>query len=230
MKRKNVKVIEETQAVTTSDKLNIRDIIIMLIFVILYAAFLFFRLGSNVAPQNGYIIPADDTEGIALSFNEKTEFMKACIYVGHTSIVPINIEGTTDGGIAWKAISEKHPLDKAFYWNTVVLNSEMNGIRITNIGKKVHIMELVLFDKDGNAVVPSNADVYPELFDEQDLYVSEPTYYHHTMFDEVYHARTAYEFINGYEIYEITHPHLGKSIMTLGIRLFGMTPFGWRFM
>ncbi|MBR2717342.1 MAG: glycosyltransferase family 39 protein, partial [Oscillospiraceae bacterium] len=30
--------------------------------------------------------------------------------------------------------------------------------------------------------------------------------------------------------YEITHPPLGKAIISLGIRLFGMTPFGWRFM
>ena len=30
--------------------------------------------------------------------------------------------------------------------------------------------------------------------------------------------------------YEITHPPMGKAILSLGIRLFGMTPFGWRFM
>ena len=29
--------------------------------------------------------------------------------------------------------------------------------------------------------------------------------------------------------YEITHPPLGKAIIGLGIKLFGMTPFGWRF-
>jgi predicted membrane-bound mannosyltransferase len=44
------------------------------------------------------------------------------------------------------------------------------------------------------------------------------------------HARTAYEHIRGIYPYEITHPPLGKLILGLGIRLFGMTPFGWRFM
>lgn len=48
------------------------------------------------------------------------------------------------------------------------------------------------------------------------------------MFDEVYHARTAYEITHGLSIYEITHPPLGKYLMSLGIRAFGMTPFGWR--
>lgn len=51
-----------------------------------------------------------------------------------------------------------------------------------------------------------------------------------TMFDEVYHGRTAYEFIHGLTTYETTHPHFGKILISLGIRMFGMTPFGWRFM
>ena len=48
------------------------------------------------------------------------------------------------------------------------------------------------------------------------------------MFDEVYHARTAYEMLHRLPIYENTHPPLGKYLMSLGIRIFGMTPFGWR--
>ena len=48
------------------------------------------------------------------------------------------------------------------------------------------------------------------------------------MFDEVYHARTANEIVEGRTIYETTHPPLGKWWMSLGIRVFGMTPFGWR--
>ena len=50
-----------------------------------------------------------------------------------------------------------------------------------------------------------------------------------TYFDEIYHARTAYEHILGLEPYENTHPTLGKLIISAGIRLFGMNPFGWRF-
>ena len=49
-------------------------------------------------------------------------------------------------------------------------------------------------------------------------------------FDEIYHARTAYEMIKHENLYEITHPPLGKGLMSIGIRIFGMNPFGWRFM
>lgn len=49
-------------------------------------------------------------------------------------------------------------------------------------------------------------------------------------FDEIYHPRTALEHIQTVSPYEITHPPLGKLIIGLGIRMFGMTAFGWRFM
>ena len=49
-----------------------------------------------------------------------------------------------------------------------------------------------------------------------------------TYFDEIYHARTAYEFIHHDTVYEWTHPPLGKVLISLGIRIFGMNPFGWR--
>ena len=49
----------------------------------------------------------------------------------------------------------------------------------------------------------------------------------HMYFDEVYHARTATEFLQHWEygeahdIYEFTHPHLAKYAMAWGIRLAG---------
>ena len=36
--------------------------------------------------------------------------------------------------------------------------------------------------------------------------------------------------MHGLNTYEWTHPPLGKVMMMIGIQLFGMTPFGWRFM
>jgi dolichyl-phosphate-mannose--protein O-mannosyl transferase len=54
------------------------------------------------------------------------------------------------------------------------------------------------------------------------------TFENSTYFDEIYHARTAYENIRGVYPYEVSHPPLGKLLISLGIRVFGMTPFGWR--
>ena len=69
-----------------------------------------------------------------------------------------------------------------------------------------------------------------KLFDEQHLVPERYDVLNSTHFDEIYHAYTAYEFIEGIYPYETTHPPLGKLITAAGIKLFGMTPFGWRFM
>ena len=57
----------------------------------------------------------------------------------------------------------------------------------------------------------------------------QPSWWNSTYFDEIYHARTGYEFLKGTAPYETTHPPLGKVLISWGIALFGMTPFGWRF-
>ncbi len=65
--------------------------------------------------------------------------------------------------------------------------------------------------------------------EEEDLSVIQPSWWNSTYFDEIYHARTAYEFLHGTVPYETSHPPLGKVIMSLFVAVFGMTPFGWRF-
>jgi dolichyl-phosphate-mannose--protein O-mannosyl transferase len=56
------------------------------------------------------------------------------------------------------------------------------------------------------------------------------TYKEGMYFDEIYHGRTAFELIHDIPVYETTHPYLGKHIIAEGIKLFGMNPYGWRFM
>lgn len=69
----------------------------------------------------------------------------------------------------------------------------------------------------------------PDPFGLREDDIPQPCWYNGTYFDEIYHARTAYEHIQGTVPYETSHPPLGKLIMSLGILIFGMTPFGWRF-
>ena len=104
------------------------------------------------------------------------------------------------------------------------------------------INELIFKDVDGNIITGvtvmgrENANVTSPLYsapenllDEQDTLEGEPSWWNSTYFDEIYHARTAFEHLNQTNAYEWTHPPLGKVIMSWFIGLFGMTPFGWRF-
>ena len=74
-------------------------------------------------------------------------------------------------------------------------------------------------------------ETLPSVFAAQDAENAkiQPSWWNSTYFDEIYHARTAHEFLESAVPYETSHPPLGKVIMSVFVALFGMTPFGWRF-
>lgn len=114
-------------------------------------------------------------------------------------------------------------------------------VRVTaqQIGLKLN--ELIFRDADGRSVVGKIVECSGQneesplfsdpsaIIDEPDSMEGEPGWYNSTYFDEIYHARTAKELLDGASAYEWTHPPLGKVIMSWMIAIFGMTPFGWRF-
>ena len=106
-------------------------------------------------------------------------------------------------------------------------------IRISAVSSGLVLSEVAFQDENGDPYpiqsVISDHDG-EKLVDEQDAVPAYPSYFNSTYFDEIYHARTAYEHLHGMSTYEWTHPPLGKVLMMVGIQLFGMTPFGWRFM
>lgn len=114
-------------------------------------------------------------------------------------------------------------------------------VRITAQQINLVLNEVIFRDVDGNAISATVKEVLnantespllsdaSNLLDEQDTLDGEPSWYNSTYFDEIYHARTAYEHLNGTQPYETSHPPLGKVIMSWFIAIFGMTPFGWRF-
>ncbi len=76
----------------------------------------------------------------------------------------------------------------------------------------------------------SNSYSPTAIIDEQDIIPVYPTAYDSTYFDEIYHARNAWEIANNQDMYASVHPLLGTTIISLGIKAFGMNPFGWRIM
>ena len=106
-------------------------------------------------------------------------------------------------------------------------------------GAGVRINEIVLLDQNGEIItpefllMPEEADAEHDAakaFDEAELFPGTPSLKTDFYWDEIFFARTAYEISQGWSPSEITHPPLGKIILSWGISLFGMNPFGWRFM
>ena len=145
---------------------------------------------------------------------------------------------TVEGGasVTYATASESYPLQTSRYVRFTVANEKYYSTVAT---QKMVLLEVGFIAEDGKTILPvasvtgsaEKAD-YARLIDEQDAVALYPSYYNGMYFDEIYHARTAYELLHGYSsahILEWSHPHLGKLLIAIGIHLFGMTPFGWRF-
>ena len=126
-------------------------------------------------------------------------------------------------------------------WNEIEPNNPqyVKYIRITGQGERdvLELGKLIFLDENDQPIrfdwAMADGDEAPEglgyVLAVDDTVPDQFSWRNSAYFDEVYHARTALEFIEGAKIYEWTHPPLGKLLISLGVRLFGMTPFGWRF-
>ena len=112
-----------------------------------------------------------------------------------------------------------------FSWTSVELYADAGEVFHITV-ENAQVFELALRSADG-ALVPVTGG--GALFDEQDAVPEAISQLNSMYFDEIYHGRTGYEQLHRLPVYETTHPPLGKDFIMLGIALFGMTAFGWRF-
>lgn len=212
-------------------KMTKADYISMGIVTAIYAIVAFVNLGSLSAPQTPYSVV---TEGaVVADLGQDTYVGKLNNFLGYQNNPKYYLEYSSDN-VNWNTLfGAENALDAGgvFSWNAADVNVAARYFRLSPAqdNGQDSLMELVFTDGEGNVVTPVNADDYPALFDEQDLYAERKTNLNGTYFDEIYHARTAYEMIHKLYCYENTHPPLGKIFIAAGILIFGMCPFGWRF-
>ena len=208
----------------TRHKLGRADAVIMAVIMLLYALVAFWKLGNTESPES-FVNMENRTESIELDISGGTVthlMVYESVGIGSYSIT------YSDGSATYDIAELTQSHADVLKWHDVAINYYLTGgtIYISGTGN-VWLGEVVALDADGNVVgAVSSAS---ELCDEQSLCPDRQTYMNSTYFDEIYHARTAWENLNGVYPYEITHPPLGKIIISIGIALFGMTPFGWRF-
>ncbi len=197
--------------------------------LLIFAVLAFFRLGNTYAPETSYTATSENRD-IVLDFGEYTDIGSISVFLGNLNTRHLSISVFNEVTGSWEVINGEAAVESVFAWNKLDINYYVRYIGLVSTDDKAVFNEFVVQKTDGTIILPANASDYPELFDEQEMFPEAKTYMTGTMFDEVYHGRTAYEFIHKLTTYETTHPHLGKILISLGIRIFGMTPFGWRFM
>ena len=199
----------------------------MLVLTIIFGFLVFYRLGSTRVPETEWTLSSGESGSneIILGFSDEVELAKVHIFLGYNSKRSISFSYLTKDIEEWQMIEADHIVESAFAWNTVEINQKLDRLGMVLMEGNASILEIVCEDINGNYILPYNASYYRTLFDEQGLYPAVRTYYDQTMFDEIYHGRTAYEFLHQLPIYENTHPPLGKGFIALGMLIFGVCPF-----
>ena len=210
------------------------DAVLCLVITACYAVTAFTGLGDTTAPLS-WCLFAERGQYALVDLGEQREIGMIRYYNGiRTGEYRLQF---SDDGETWReAGTIEQRYNDLLKWQDYFPEAEgVDGsaryIRIV-ASAELDLGEIALYDAEGQLLDAAGFDYdagCAPLFDEQETVPVRPGYMNSSYFDEIYHARTALEHIENIKPYEITHPPLGKEIIGLGIRLFGMTPFGWRF-
>ncbi len=231
------------------------DALPLLLLTAVYALTAFFQLGDFNAPQS--MVKFQQGDSYEFSYNQPVTVDTVSLY---TSLGTgyYTLEWEEEDG-QWHSLRPEQYYNSLFKWHILELdrNVDQNGLEITKDNDNLDaeplgpitaarfritassaprdeglwLSELALWSGGQALPQPDHVDDgAAALFDEYELWSDQYTYMNSTYFDEIYHPRTAYEHLNNVYPYEVSHPPLGKLIISIGIAMFGMVPFGWRFM
>lgn len=210
-----------------------KDLLPLLLIPVVYGAVAFWGLGDKAAPES-FCTFSEKGRYVIVELPEETAISRVTYYSGlHTG--NYFLQYSLDGEKYTDEATLEQTYSDIFKWHEAKLNMPGKGTKYIRIiaDDLLSMGELCLYDWEGKPI-PAEKLTFDKgcapLFDEQKLVPPTETYLNSAYFDEIYHARTAYEHIEGVYPYETSHPPLGKLIIGLGIRAFGLNPFGWRFM
>ncbi|MVO98971.1 phospholipid carrier-dependent glycosyltransferase [Paenibacillus lutrae] len=211
-----------------------------------YTVIALINLGSSQAPETFWKPATATSDEIVADFGESRHIARIHNYAG-AGDGSFRFEFSDDGVVWDRPVDVKSDYVKVFTWNVVKTEVNTRYVKIIPMDTGFRLHEVAFFDgvsdiplpvkvlpageqdsASGESGAAASSAEHANLFDEQAIVPAAPTYLDGTYFDEIYHARTAYEHLYRIEPYESTHPPLGKVLISAGIALFGMNPFGWR--
>lgn len=211
------------------NKLNKIDFITILIIVLLYSFLSFYRLGSNISPNTFERVNKNDK--LLIELKEMDDVIKFKIFSGEQNskyklyLSKDNIDfeyyGEIEGrgALSWDFIKPK--IKSKYVLLEFTENSTIGEVALYNNSK-----EKIALNK-----ITINSHQTDLLTDEQDTVPDKVSYMNTSYFDEVYFARTAYEYVENIPTYEWTHPPLGKLIQAIPIFITKhLSPFNYRLM
>jgi hypothetical protein len=220
-----MKLFKKFELSDNTRKLNKIDWIIMGVMVLIYGIISFIRLGDTVAPNTYYTFNNLGDE-VVVSLTNEYNVRKLRYYTGY-NLGEVSVLFSLDGINYNEEATIK--IESVFSWQEQAFNAKAKYIKFVCNQDGSTLGDIVLYG-DFNNVLPVVLDEGNPLLDEMELAPKESSYMNSTYFDEIYYARTAYEYIHGIDVYEWTHPPLGKLLMAIPVAIFGFSPFTYRLM
>ncbi|OQB24762.1 MAG: putative dolichyl-phosphate-mannose--protein mannosyltransferase [Firmicutes bacterium ADurb.Bin182] len=200
-----------------------RDFIYCWVLTAAYALIALLNLGSLQAPVT-YWRSGIDKSDIRIVFDEPAAVDEIRLFGG---IAEGTLRMIADDGTE---VTYEQVNTDMFRWISIDGGFSAKEVVLSAVGGEIWINEIAFFDGSGR-YIGGTAEGGPDggkVMDEPDQVPALPSYLNGMYFDELYHARTAFEHLKGLKPYENSHPPLGKIFIMLGIAVFGMNPFGWR--
>lgn len=202
-----------------------KDYILLLSLTAVYGVTAILNLGTLKSPESFW--ETSTTGEVAfVEFDEPTFVSEIWVH-GNIMTGGTLLFSADDGA----ELTYAQTYDDMFRWDRSTFGTEVSEMQIMLYSGAVKINEIAFIGADGKPIAAHLMTVQGSqagILDEQDTVPEYPSYFNGMYFDELYHGRTAYEHLHGLKPYENSHPPLGKILISLGIAVFGMNPFGWR--
>lgn len=205
------------------------DYLIIGIIIILYTILSFINLGSMTNPQTFKYLSKQ--EALIIELRNQEAVLKTKFYNGDVT-GPISIYSSQNRKQYdyLTTISEA----SAFSWVEFSIPTTAKYLKIV-AEEKTSLGEISFYNNYRKKIeiksVTSNNKRVNTVTDEPQTVPTEISYLNSTYFDEIYFARTAYDYKVGIEAYEWVHPPLGKMLQAIPVLLFNnFSPFFYRLM
>lgn len=218
-------------------RLNKFDFFNLLLIILISFCMGLPHLGERTERASYYSLKKNDQ--LQLTFTKPTTLKQINLYVG-------NLNGDFKIYTASKESQQielfeiktdtMHPLN--YRWLSYGISSQIqfNRLWVTTTAAPIEIKQIALFDNSNN-YIKNIVVTTSEPIKQKNLLIPprEPPSLvnfpqNNMVFDEIYYAKTALEYLNEIPPNLSENPHLSTFIVALGVAIFGENPFGWRIM
>lgn len=228
------------------------DYVVMFIFVVLFSCASLFNLGSFKATNFWY----GNVPNKKIEFNfEKIKSLSEVSFYSCTVNGSYLLQARTNTGTLvlldrnddskrstgnvfceWRKFVPINPINNVSSIIVTIIHPQINISRVLFKNNNEIVKNVVIradFDKnlDDISQIIMTDDPFAGKYQKWIRYIGVPDYSKTSMyFDEDSYALMAYHYLQKISLFNTAHPQLGILLMIPGIKLFGMSPFGWRIM